>query len=353
VLPPPSFIMPVSASRITVQTYRSALSLPASVWDFFATHQEHTNVMYPVAKKLKQQELTGITPSPDTFWMTCSTTHSSHSDRTLDFVLSCTPGPEGRYPIFICTTVPVHDLRDDFIRPRMEELVRFLYASVPLERVYSVFAPVQITNIFAFVWTKYTGIQLDQDPEYYSAKLTFCTLSSSRNRRASVSKSSFVLRSAVEADIPAAAVLCHGFAAVSEPFILSVEGAIREATNLIRNNQLWVHEIVRPNQPKQMASIVAVSRQSESVAGITKVFTDPSCRSMGCAERLVRVACGHLLKTHTSVILYVAHNNPAAAKVYHRVGFHGLDPSSKTTIDGVEDWLELGFDRNQVELGHW
>jgi ribosomal protein S18 acetylase RimI-like enzyme len=58
-----------------------------------------------------------------------------------------------------------------------------------------------------------------------------------------------------------------------------------------------------------------------------------------------------LLKEHESVVLYVAHDNPAAAKVYHKVGFRGL--LSDHAKDGVEDWLELGFDRKVVELGHW
>lgn len=208
--------MPVSTSRFIVQTYHSALSLPPSVWDFFASHQQHTNVIYPVAKKLLQQELNGTPPSPDALWMTASTTHSSHTDPTLDFVLSCTPGPEGSYPIFICSTVPVKDLTADLIHPRMEEIVRALYAMIPLERVYSVFAPETVATIFASLWTKYTGISLDQDPEYYSARLTFCSPSSFRNRRATLhSDKSFILRPAIEADIPAAAVLCQGFAAVS------------------------------------------------------------------------------------------------------------------------------------------
>jgi predicted GNAT family acetyltransferase len=60
---------------------------------------------------------------------------------------------------------------------------------------------------------------------------------------------------------------------------------------LIKNNQLWVHEVVRPDQPPKIACVVAVTRSSESVAGITKVFTDPNLRNLGCAERLVRAVC--------------------------------------------------------------
>lgn len=59
-----------------------------------------------------------------------------------------------------------------------------------------------------------------------------------------------------------------------------------------------------------------------------------------------------LLKSKESVVLYVAHDNKAALKVYHRVGFVGLDEKN-SSVDGVEPWLEVGFDRKAVELGHW
>jgi len=51
-----------------------------------------------------------------------------------------------------------------------------------------------------------------------------------------------------------------------------------------------------------------------------------------------------------AVVLYVAHSNPAASKVYHRSGFQGLSPSESRPA-GVEDWLELGF--QGAQLGHW
>ena len=95
-------------------------------------------------------------------------------------------------------------------------MVEALSASVPLERVYSVFAPVQITHAFADAWTRLTGVQLDADPEYYAAKLTHCTYTTFRNRRSTLPVDrSYIMRPAVLADIPAAAELCHGFAAVS------------------------------------------------------------------------------------------------------------------------------------------
>jgi len=40
-----------------------------------------------------------------------------------------------------------------------------------------------------------------------------------------------------------------------------------------------------------IASIVAVTRKSEGVAAITKVYTPNRWRGKGCAERLVRRVC--------------------------------------------------------------
>lgn len=344
--------MPVTTTKHILQTFTTPSSLPPFVWSFFEKHQQHTNVMSPVAKNLLLLESNGDAPT-GALWITCSTTQNSATDPTLDFVLSVTPGPLGDYPVFICTPLPLDQLRHGYIAPRMQKLVGALSESVPPERVYSVFAPAPITHAFVEAWTRLTGIELDANPEYYSAKLTYCNSKAFRNRRPTLpSDRSYIMRPAVLADIPAAAVLCHGFAAVSEPFTLSHEGAVQEATYLIRNNMLWVHELVRRGQPAEIASIVAITRSSESVAGITKVFTNPATRNMGCAERLVRSVCNSLLQSYNTVVLYVAYDNPAASKLYHKVGFQGLE-SPKAVSDGVEDWLELGFDRKRVVLGHW
>ena len=50
--------------------------------------------------------------------------------------------------------------------------------------------------------------------------------------------------------------------------------------------------------------------------------------------------------------MYVAHDNPGTAKVLDRVGFVGLAANS-SSVDGVDSWLEVGFDRTKVQLGHW
>ena len=71
-----------------------------------------------------------------------------------------------------------------------------------------------------------------------------------------------------------------------------MERAAEEAMLLIENEQLWVHTARKDNDAEEhIASIVAVTRVSESVAGITKVFTAGQWRANGCTERLVREVC--------------------------------------------------------------
>ena len=72
--------------------------------------------------------------------------------------------------------------------------------------------------------------------------------------------------------------------------MLSHEKAVQEATIMIQNNQVWVHE-VRGSGRREIASIVATTRTTDTVAAVTKVFTNPKWRSRGCAERLLRHVC--------------------------------------------------------------
>jgi predicted GNAT family acetyltransferase len=78
---------------------------------------------------------------------------------------------------------------------------------------------------------------------------------------------------------------------LQEPFVLSRNEAYDEAVRYINSQQMWVHEISRCGGPPAIASIVAVTRASDKVAAITKVFTNPAWRSRRCAERLVRHVC--------------------------------------------------------------
>lgn len=125
---------------------------------------------------------------------------------------------------------------------------------------------------------------------------------------------------------------------------------MKEAVELIKNGLLWVHQL-NESPSSDICSIVATTRKSENVTAITKVYTNPLYRSRGCAERLVRRVCQHALlkERKDSVVLFVAHDNLAAAKVYDRVGFQGL--CGKPRVEGVDPWLEVGF--QDTNLGHW
>jgi len=188
-------------------------------------------------------------------------------------------------------------------------------------------------------------------------------------------------------DLDQCAELCKAFAETGPPYELSLSQAREEAEGMIRANQLWVYQLPfaapdspvssEPNQgsphPKtSIATVVAVTRSTPSVSAITKVYTDVACRNKGYAERLVAHVTNQLLRkplsdqgtclqveAHTleakkpqSVVLYVGHTLDAT-RVYRRVGFVGLedDVHENKEVEGVEDWLELGF--AGANLGHW
>lgn len=123
------------------------------------------------------------------------------------------------------------------------------------------------------------------------------------------------------------------------------------------------------NGELEIATIVAVTRKSNGIAAITKVYTPEKCRGNRLAEKLVRHVCKEyeleifmlhndinsflfrLLQTYEKVVLYVGVDN-AAKRVYGRVGFLGLIEGSISSGE-VEHWIEIGFDQTKVVLGHW
>jgi predicted GNAT family acetyltransferase len=338
---------------VHVVTHTSALDIPPSVWNAWRRYETEANIMYPHARAAYDRELAGAPPTPGQLWISLSSIRETATgDRalTLDFVLSCTEWAMGTYPVFIFCNPSSDTVSASTLKSRVSMLAAELRTQVPIERVYSVFAPTRVSKIFVRVWTTIAGVQIETEP-YYSAVFTHCTLQTiTRRRQTLIPDVTFTLRRAEEADIRAVAVLCQGFASTSEPFTLTEEDALKEATYLVRNRLVWVHDI-EVGGVREIASIVAVTRQSENVCGITKVFTSPHIRKRGCAERLVRYVCQHLLihEHKHAVVLFVAHNNPAAAKVYHRVGFQGLSAAPRPA--GIDDYIELGF--SGAQLGHW
>lgn len=130
------------------------------------------------------------------------------------------------------------------------------------------------------------------------------------------------MRFAVVADIPAAAKLCYGFAAEAEPFLLTMEDATKEATLFVHRKQLWVHTIKAVSKTLEVNSIVAVTRESGSVAAITKVYTNPDWRS----RKWPSARFGKSRKDSKPV----AEGSSPPAKIYSHTLFSDLFPKLAT-----------------------
>ncbi|RDX50473.1 hypothetical protein OH76DRAFT_1455350 [Lentinus brumalis] len=321
-------------ASFSVSTIHSARDIPAAVWDVFRENAQASNVMYAHADNaFKSPTPDGTADSWVVVW---DLTEPSGTSAVILFVLSCTTGPLGPYPIFIFTPLPAASLVRDFVGPRILAMARALRLVAAPERVFSVFAVDALADAFAASWTVETGIQLDSNPVYYHASLMCCDRNTLRTPPPQCDVT-FASRLATAADVEKVSVLCQDFSATSEPFVLSCEKSAQEAELLVQKGQLWVHEFRSSEGDPEIACILAVTRSTANVAGLTKVFTNPRWRSRGCAERLTRHVCQHLLETKDTVVLYVSHDNPAA-KVYERVGFVGF----ASGIDGRTDaWKEL------------
>ncbi|KAH8111899.1 hypothetical protein DFH11DRAFT_1690153 [Phellopilus nigrolimitatus] len=309
--------MPVRTDgTVSAVKYDSALRIPGTVLETLK-RDPRSNILFA---KLEKYRTNGHRPQQDEFWIVCSTSCSSSgsSQPSVDFVLACTDGVIGKYPIFIYGTRFTDELTDEYLDLRMRIMARELTDAVDSRRVYSIFAVERVAMSFARYWTSCTGIRVVKEP-YYAAKFSYCT--EPLLDRAALADRSVNMRPADEHDTHQVARLCHGFAADSL-WVLKAQQA-----------HGWV-----------VACIVALTRANATVTAITKVYTPPEFRGRGYAHRLVREVCNDLFtrKHKQHVVLYVGHTN-SAAKVYNRVGFTKM----------VESWLELGFDRTKVDLGHW
>ncbi|KAJ3773354.1 acyl-CoA N-acyltransferase [Lentinula raphanica] len=318
--------------------------LPKEIIRALEARTADANVILPFLKKALGSGGSTL-PSLDQVWLCCITRDNGID--TVDMVLSCTENEMGKYPIFIVPTQPLSHWSLPSLRARLRALAHALSDTVPRERVYSVFAPDVIVFPFTQLWLELVGVEIIKEP-YYSARLLSCTaVIPSPPLAPPLAATS--LRPAIASDVEAVARLCFGFAQESGPFFLEREEAIKEATLLISKEQVWVHCI--PGQG--IACIAAFTRNTSDMATITKVYTHPSHRGLGYAKQLVREVTRNLLENNgkRQVVLYVAHNNPSAARVYESVGF--TEPNSGDNSGHSVNWTEVGFDRNRVQLGHW
>ncbi|KAG5646211.1 hypothetical protein DXG03_004037 [Asterophora parasitica] len=344
----------MASTNLSTKTYRNVRDLPAAVWRALESNARNANVILPQTIKARAESSAGR-PTTGIIWITCSSSKSSSSN--IEYVLAVTEGITGSYPIFIYTTLPFHLLRRERIRPSIKLLAMALDSALSSRRrVYSVFAPKSITEVFAQEWSDLTCIAYYNKP-YYAASISYCTARTLDTQSLTKETSlGYKLRPAVADDVQKVGELCFLFAKDSPPFVLSRGKAQMEARRLIEMKQVWVHEAQHPGQQKEIACIVAFTRNSDKVAAITKVCTNPEWRRRGCAGRLVREVCKYLLITgpnpKESVVLYAAHDNLAARSVYDRIGFVGLSQGGPT-VEGADPWLEIGLDASKVDIGHW
>lgn len=372
---PTSFAsVPQDGDEVYTVVFNDPCQLLNALEPELAKRAKESNIVYAHAYKLSHLKRTKQTIAPNQFWIACYSRHRRHQSSlpTLNFVLSCTEGLLGSYPVFIYSNHPASQCSSrSFLEPRMSALAQTLADLVPPSRIFSVFSLVAVTRSFAAQWSQRTGARLVSGDPWYSATSSFCTRSTFREAR-TLSEPDHVLRRATMQDVEQCTTLCQEFAATSPPFTLNRSQARREAEELIRNRQLWVYQL--PAHPLRSANsdskpsgsstaspspsssaistIVAVTRSTPTVSAITKVYTTDAYRKRGCAERLVAHVTQELLEQdpdHT-VVLYVGHTLDAV-RVYDRIGFVGLDPASSAKADSVEDWLELGF--QGTEIGHW
>lgn len=317
-------------------------NIPDDVWDALrdGNNAARANVILPHAEKVSSHQ--EFLPGSEQLWLV----YSEPTTSNIRFILSCTEGPLGKYPLFIVPVAPVK-LTPELLQGPMEAFCEALLNEVDFrrQRVFSVFSVEPIAKAFASAWEKIAEIKCMDEP-YYDAFFSMCTPETLVRNGPQSTDGDIELRLAVPQDADKISKLCQEFTNTSPPFSLSSEQASEEARLLIENGQVWVYEIKEGGGETDIASIVAATRQSDTVAAITKVYTPEKWQRKGRAERLVRRVCRELLKTHEQVVLYVGAKNPAQ-KLYNRVGFRDLCKETP------ERWLEIGFDRAAVELGHW
>jgi len=279
----------------------------------------------------------------ESFWLTVWSHHSPAGKPTLDLVLSCLNWTLGDYPIFLWTPVGSGTIETAWLLPRVTQLANKLLSCVPPERVFTVFGMTPLVRAFVRCWSEFTGLKVEEEP-VYAANLSYCTPTTFIDSDSRI-PAGHQIRQANISDLEPVALLCKEFADESVYFPLTLERGRIEARELIENGQVWVY-----NVNDKCSTICAVARTTFQVSAITKVYTTPKFRKMGCAESLVRYVTRESLfeDKKTSVALYVGLQNKAQ-RVYDRVGFAGL--CGKEKPEGVEDSLELGF--IGTNKGHW
>ena len=166
--------------------YHHASDIPEDVWDALSQNEAAANVILPFARKAT----TLPRGDHEQLWIALY-----DSTNNVEFVLSCTKGPLGNYPIFIVPSKSTSQIIQDEecsgnIADSLLPLVLCLLQEVPPQRVFSVFSIARVAEAFAEIFEAHThqehGIQAFKDP-YYNATFTFCTSETFKNSAGSIS----------------------------------------------------------------------------------------------------------------------------------------------------------------------
>ncbi|KIJ94771.1 hypothetical protein K443DRAFT_683511 [Laccaria amethystina LaAM-08-1] len=169
--------VPSTLSGPAVEVFTRASDIPSEVWDTLEAHAVNANVLLPALTSLSA-EIDGVV-IPNQRWLVFY--GQDNPAQTVEFILSYTNGCMGAYPIFIFTTHKYSALNSTYLIPRIQFLAEVLHETVPVERVYSVFAPEIIATLFVDIWTNLTGIERHV-PD--TAKISSCSRRTLSRRQA-------------------------------------------------------------------------------------------------------------------------------------------------------------------------
>ncbi|KAG8219044.1 hypothetical protein J3R82DRAFT_4800 [Butyriboletus roseoflavus] len=284
------------------------------VWRALSQNEVAANVILPFALAKKASS------SPDDneqLWIALY-----DGKNNVEFMLSCTKGPLGNYPIFIVACKSSAQLAQEEkhgkdLADSLSLLVRCLLQNVRPQRVFSVFSTAKVTEKFAEIFEAQIhqehGIQARNDP-YYDATFTFCTretFNESLGLTFPLRESEDIivaLRRADMSHLNGIKTMCQAFSETSWPYELDDARAELEARTMIEKQQVWVHIVQKAGQESEIACLVATTRESDNVTAVTKVFTVENWRGRGCAARLLHRVCQDVLQKERRVVLYVGNS---------------------------------------------
>lgn len=143
----------VDTATIDVTVYFSATDVLQEASQALYDREREANVILPRLELLSRRERISASPAasgtPD-FWLIVRSSPFPVGERPIDFILSCTNGHLGTYPIFIWAARPVTSMDRGFIQTRMTVLSRSLLCTLASpKRVFSIFGK----RLSCFTWS--------------------------------------------------------------------------------------------------------------------------------------------------------------------------------------------------------